>query len=325
MRNAFRQRDAKYRQQLWVFLVCLLISVFVWFSIKMSNEYTTVLPVSVNFSNLPANKSLTEATDTIINIEITERGSELLRLKYFEKDRSATISLKNVRFANVDNYYRGFVTSSLLISQLGHQLDLSDKIKAVYPDTLFILLEQKGYKKLPVTADLDLEFRKQFMLYGNVNFDPDSVMATGPEMILKGLSRASVGKISLKDLDESVTLEKEVIKDSTQQWLTYEPAIVNVTIPVEQFTEAKIELPIEVLRDSSDMKVKLFPESVTVTYIVALKDFDKINPEMFEVAADLRQADLTGENKIRVRVVRKPDFIAISQVEPEKVEFILLQ
>lgn len=310
---------------MYVFLVCLVISLFIWLSIKMSQDYQTVIPVRINFTNLPLNKSLTSYTDTVVTVELSERGTDLIRIKYFEKEKEANVSIKNLRFFREADHYKGYLHTSNIINQVEFALGLTGKILAIYPDTLVILMEERISRKVPVTAEWDIGLEQQFMLYGDISYKPDSVVVTGPDRIIRELTHAPLGLIKLTGLNSTVELEREIRHDSTTRWVDFQPKEILVEVPVEKYTEATIHLPVTIARDSTNLNFKTFPDEVEVTYVVALRDFNSVTPEMFRVVADFSQIDIAHDNKIRVRMALQPEMVTVTAIVPEKVEFIILQ
>lgn len=323
-RNALRRRDAKYRKQLFIFLLCLVISVFVWFMLKLSSDYQSVIPIKIHFTNIPGNKTLTGMTDTTVTVSIKEKGTELLRIKYISRQQVAEVNLRNIRLARSGDGYRGYVLSSSLISPIENALGLTGRIESIYPDTLFVFMEDRASQRVPVTLDITTGFKAQYMLYGKIALDPDTVTVTGPGGMIRSVREADIGKINLTNLDQTVTVRRQVIRDSNQLWINYSPGWITVTIPVEKFTEAVIELPVNMISDSSGMRIKTFPETVKVTYNIAIKDFGQITSDMFEAAVSLDLEDLSTSQSLRVNLLRQPPLVRVTKIEPDKVEFIIL-
>ena len=67
--------------------------------------------------------------------------------------------------------------------------------------------------------------------------------------------------------------------------------------------------------------MKLFPEEVSVNYIVSLDDFDLVEEQMFEaqVKYDSKKARLT------VKLNKESDLLEKVRYSPTKVEYILIQ
>jgi hypothetical protein len=322
IKSAFGKRDQKFRQRLTIFLVCLVISVFVWFTLKMDNEYQEVVTIRLKFTNPPRTKVLLETSDSVIYVEVHEKGSELLKYKYVMSREALTVNLRNIILTPHGRQSTGYLLTSTLIDDLGFQLGMSGKVVSISPDTLYFTFMRESSRKVPVTAELDIETQKQYMVYGGVIFEPDSVVVK-PDDLLAGLKSVSIGKLSFKNLHDNTSLMAPILFDQKLKYLTAIPNEVNVTIPVEKFTEASLDVPITIVADPG-LRIKLFPETVTVSYLVALKDYSQVTPGMFLMVADFRGFDLENEKKIRVRVEEAPPTLKITRIDPERVEFIII-
>lgn len=324
IKSAFTKRDQKFRQRLWIFLICLMISIFVWLTVKLDDEYQQIIPIPVEFINSPKSKVLVESSDSVIYVELNEKGSELLRYRYLKMMEPLKVSTRNILLSTRAGRSTGIILTSSLVNNLGYQHDLAGKVVSISPDTIFLTFKKEMSRKVPVTANLEIETQKQFMIYGDVIYEPDSVVIIGPEDILSGISSASLGTIRHTQVDEGLSMILPVNFDKHQKFLTASPPEVDVTIPVEKFTEASIEVPITVISDTS-LNIKLFPESVTVSYLVALKDYSQVTSGLFLITADFRGIDMEREKKIRVRAEEIPKTIKINRIEPDRVEFITIK
>ena len=324
IRSAFVQRDEKFRQRLSIFFICLVISVIIWFTIKLSDEYDTVIQMPVTFTHLPKNKVLTYASDTLLQVEILEKGSNLLRMLYVEEMAPVTINLRFLPVYPKGGVYQGIITPSLLINEIEREQNLLGKIISISPDTIYLSFEPEKTRKVPVKASFDLTFEKQFKRYGSVTFNPDCVTVKGPERIIEEMDSASLGKITVEKLNQNYTGEKIFHGDSSNQNLTFFPGTVTFSIPVEKFTEAETDVPVKII-NTNGLKVKTFPDKVRIYYTVALKDYPKVEPGMMLVIADLSMVNLAEDDKIKVSLESYPSFIRINKIEPEKVEFIIIK
>jgi len=324
VRSFFGKKDEKFRQRLSIFLVCLVISVIIWFTIKLSDEYDTVIKIPVTFTQIPKNKVLTFASDTVLQVEILEKGSNLLRMLYLQEITPAAISLRFLPVYPKGDVYQGIISPSLLINEIEREQNLLGKIISISPDTIYLSFETEKTRKVPVKASFDLTFEKQFMRYGPAVFSPDCVTIKGPEKKINYLDSASLGVIKLDQLNQNFTGEKSFSRDTTSQNLSFYPDKVSFSIPIEKFTEAETEVPVKII-NTNGLKVKTFPDKVMVFYTVALKDYPKVEPGMIFAIADISKVNLAEEDKIKVSLDSYPSFIRINKIEPEKVEFIIVK
>jgi len=138
LRSIFGKKDEKFRQRLSIFLVCLVISVIIWFTIKLSDDYDTVIQIPVTFTHIPKNKVLTFASDTVLQVEILEKGSNLLRMLYLQEITPAAISLRFLPLYPKGDVYQGIISPSLLINEIEREQNLLGKIISISPDTIYL-------------------------------------------------------------------------------------------------------------------------------------------------------------------------------------------
>jgi hypothetical protein len=324
IRSAFGPKDERFRQRLYVFLICLIISVIIWFSIKLANNYNSVIDMRVGFTNLPKNKALVSISDSLLRVEVVEKGSDLFRMQYFQGPMQATISLRNISLYNKNGEYEGIITPSSFISDIEHEHGLIGKIVSIKPDTIYLTFQSERSKKVPVRANLDLTFEKEYMLYGSVIYEPESVTVKGPSRIIERIDTAIAGTITYHNLNRKMVTDLHLLDDSSNRMLEFSPQVVKVTIPVEKFTESEIDTDIE-FTNTNGLNIKTFPAKVKVYCKVALKDYARLEPGMFRAVADFSTVNTSAENKVRISLDNYPDFVQISKIEPEKAEFIIIK
>jgi hypothetical protein len=100
---------------------------------------------------------------------------------------------------------------------------------------------------------------------------------------------------------------------------------VNVTIHVEKFTEADIDVPVSLFSDGKSVSYRTFPDKVTLTCRIAMRDFKRLDPSLFTASVDYDKALETRNNRVQVEIKRKPAFARVVKIEPEKVEFLILK
>ena len=192
------------------------------------------------------------------------------------------------------------------------------------PDSIYLTFETEKSVKIPVKADFDLTFEKEFMDYGQPVFSPDCVLVKGPERIISRLDSANLGEIRLEKLKDNYEGEASFAEDSLNQTLTFYPDQVTYLIPVEKFTEAEVEVPVQIINNNG-LQAKTFPDKVKVYYTIALKDYPKVEPGMIKAVADLTTADLVNDDRVKVNLQNYPAFIRVNKITPEKVEFIIIK
>ena len=105
--------------------------------------------------------------------------------------------------------------------------------------------------------------------------------------------------------------------------LSYSVNKVQLTIPVEQFTEASLKIPIEPINVPDSLVIKTFPFQVSLTCITGLDDYEKVSPHVFRATVDYTSIDQSLGDKLKVDVTSAPDFVRSVRISPIYVEYII--
>ena len=149
--NARKPKGQRFRNQLYVFLVCLGISLFIWSLVRLSKDYIYTLNYHVAYINIPSNLRLIETSDTVVRLNIKVQGFDFFTDQYFKrKNQLFDVSLKNVKIIGRDNtYLTGYLLTSHIGRDIANQSGYLLEIYSVSPDTLFFRFERKNLKTMP--------------------------------------------------------------------------------------------------------------------------------------------------------------------------------
>lgn len=313
-------KDPEVRSHLYVFFICLLIAIFIWLSIKLSKEYQATVKHPVTYINIPQDKLLINEPPKSVSLKVTGKGMELFRMKIGQPDNAIRIDVSEARFRKDGKIYHAELPTVWFLSQVARQSEYYDNLIDIEPDTLFMEFEDLKFRKVPVRQQLTFSLAKQVWLRDSVLVDPDSVVISGRVTAVDTVKEVLTKKKALGKLSDP-TDTKVALKKFTTGQLQIEQDSVTVSIPCERYTEAQIDLPVNVIAPDS-LHVRTFPQSVKVTYWVSLTDFQRVNKSMFRATATFKNQN---NRFLEVSLNRTPSFARIIDVEPAKVEYILLK
>jgi hypothetical protein len=98
--------------------------------------------------------------------------------------------------------------------------------------------------------------------------------------------------------------------------------LVSDKIPVEEFTEKTLEIPLKILNNSG-YEIKLLPEKVTVTFLTALSNYPKVDRNVVEASIDMDYWQNKGYGQLPVKLSGFPDYCKLVSIEPQIVDFIV--
>jgi hypothetical protein len=305
-----------------IFSFFLLLSFIFWYlnSLEKDVEYNIKYPV--RYINLPEERVLADELPTRLDLYLKGPGYSILKLK-LSVNRSpvildvSTINYRRVPGSRTLSYY---VITSGLIPKLKNQLRAECEISSIKPDTLFFSFDRIITKQVLVIPDVEVITKKQYLVKGNILVDPDTITITGPKRILDTVNTVKTKLKKLKGVDETIMKRFALV---APEECSVSAKKVILTIPVEQFTEAEINVPVKILNCPDSISVKIFPDVVTVKCLVAIGDYKKFEGIPFEVVLDLAKADLNSSEKIAVGFRNIPPFVSSLRVTPAKVDFLI--
>lgn len=308
-------------KQLFVIIICLAISTGFWFLNALGKYYTVEVKVPVKYVNLPNNKTLANVLPNEFSLKIRAHGFTILRKKasYFfspfefnvneiTKNRMTESKRSNFEFPT-RNFY----------NEISNQMSYDFEILGMTPDTLFFSYGEMGSKKVKVIPNVKIDLKKQYEISGEIKSTPDSVIISGPQTMLDTIEQIGTEIKKFNITDKSIQEEFTVKKI---QNLFFDPPTIQVNIPVEEFTEANLSVPITINNIPENLNIKLFPAKVKVTFLVSLSRFSVIKPEDFKLSVNY--TDITsGIQRLKINIESKPAFIYALKISPEELEYLI--
>jgi hypothetical protein len=310
----------QFRKRILLFSVFLLISVFIWFLNALGRTYTAQIAYPLVYTDLPEERVFLGDLPDNLDLRINAVGYALLRYKVLRKP--VPISFKVSAFTMNrpgQDSARAYILTRYLKDQISSQLPSELQLLDIKPDTLHFQFTRQVTRMVPVRPDLIFQLDKQFTTRDGIQLKPDSVMVTGPDVILDTLryistERANLGLLS-RNYSEKARLEK--IKG-----LEYSGSRVDCTIELEKFTEVQLSIPIEVLNLPDSLLVQVFPSRIRFTCNVGLSKYDWVTNHLFKAVVDY--ASMNDQQKeLGVTIQNMPSFLLNYDYYPKTVEFLI--
>jgi len=322
LKKLTEKREKGINREVVVFSFFLLLAFIFWYlnSLEKNVEYDMKYPV--RYINLPEERVLADDLPAEIDLYLKGPGYSILKLK-LAGNRSpvildvSTINYRRVPGSRTLSYY---IITTGLIPKLRNQLRTDCEISSIKPDTLFFAFDRIITKKVQVIPHIEVSTQKQYLVKGNILAVPDTISLTGPKRILDTINTVKTKLKRLRGVNETITKSFALV---TPEGCTISSRKVTLTIHVEQFTEAEINVPVKILNCPDSISVKIFPDVVSVKCLVAIGDYKKFEEIPFEVVLDLATADLNSSGKIPVGFRNIPPFVSSLRVTPSKVDFLI--
>jgi len=320
--NFADREKVKINKKLLIYLFFLVISIALWYLNALSKDYSTYINYRVRYENFPKGKALVSELPEKLSFKVKGLGFSVLKHKLFAYTKSIVLPIDNFRLdiSRKNNQYTYYLLTRYTKDWIGSQLGADIQLIDVQPDTLVFNFTDVVEKKIPVKPSLILKFEKQYMQNGHFLIQPDSVIVSGPQVMIDTLQFICTKEFKTKSLKDTLKQELELIP---LKMMTCQISKVTVTVPVEKFTEFELAIPIETRNVPDGLRIRTFPSTITVSCLVGLSSYDKMTPYMFRAIVDYNSVIDNHQSKAKVDLVKTAINTQNIRFFPKSVEYII--
>ena len=306
--------SAVERRRLSVFITCFFLSVIAWVFIALSSTHRYVTREPLNFKNMPQKRAFRSLqSDTV---EVTMRGSGW---KMLFSGMNPSTQAVNIDLHTLES--KDYIVLNNQLKQINAQRDADNQIISINPDTLYFDFTNRIIKKVPVKLLLSINYQRQFARSDHIIIKPEYVTLSGPANRIREISTWPTDSLKLSNINEDVSTRIK-LKPVTDGSMVVFPKTVQVDIPVDEFTEKTLEIPIKLVNQNYDI-VKIFPQKVKITFRVALSNYAEIDESFFEATVNMNLWRNKGYSTLPVTLTRVPAFCKIVSIVPRSIDFIV--
>jgi YbbR domain-containing protein len=303
------------RRRLSVFFTCLGLAIVAWIFTTLSSPLPFAVNEALVYKNSPQKRAFHPLQADSVKATIQGTGWQMLFSKLKPENKPIVVDL-----APLDT--RNYVVLSSQLKVINSKRDANQQITAIDPDTLYFDFTNRLTKKVPVRALLGIEYQKQFAISGNVSIKPAYVTISGPADRLQKIGEWKTDSIKADEVNETI-IARVNLQPVSEGNLTIYPKNVQVVVPVDEFTEKTLDIPVKLINNHNYDNVKVFPQKVKVTFTTSLNRYKDMSDDLFEATADLDLWRDHGYSTLPVQLTRFPPFCKIVRVSPANIDFII--
>ena len=313
--NHFFRSDQFHR--ISIFLFFLFLAFCFWLLNTFRNDFTYNYKIPIDIVNLSPEIAITNDIPENIQITILANGYDIFRYNYREGFIPIKIDLSQIN----DSESSYTILPEQLKTEIKKQFLGNTKLLYLYPEHIQIFYAKKESKQIPVSINGNILPAAQWMLSGDIGIHPNVVTAYGPKEIIDTLQFA-----------QTVFFEKKNLQDTVQKKVTlkkipgikFVPDQVTVFIPIEEFTEKSVEVPITGLNIPENLSLRTFPAMVNVSFFVVLSRFNQVSADDFEISVDYIEFERNKlEEKHPLYLSKFPDFVQNIRLNTTAVDILL--
>lgn len=299
-------------------LIFIVISVFLWFLTKLSKPYQDHIQLEVSYTNLPSGKMLRNELPKWVDVNIEATGFKLLYTKLFQP--KIEINLRGMVLNNEDSFVLDFNDQK---NKIEDQLSKFMKIKFFDSPQVQVYFDNLETKLVKVEPRVSISYKDNYDAYGLPQLNPDSVLVSGPKSILDTLKRVETEVLVITDLNNNLERNLALTGRNEYKDLSFQTDQVNYLLRVREFTEEMVSVPFTIKNKPVNEDFNTFPNTVEISFRVALEDYEKINKNLFVVECDFELSNENNLNFLVPKVISSPAYLKDVQLKTEKIDFFI--
>ncbi|WP_251968662.1 CdaR family protein [Parabacteroides sp. AD58] len=314
--KAFLHRQ-RWKEAL-IFFCFVLLSFGFWLLQSLQQEYETDMSIPIRYTNVPDDIIFTNKIPQAINIRIKDKGSALLNYTIGQKFRSITIDMTGLSKESgkftVDKRY--------IEAEVQKQVLATTTLYSIEPQAITLRFGMRKSKEFPIVFQGNIQTEKGFLVSSDIQISPSRVTVYASDSILDTIQEIKTVYTEIKNGKKSIT---RVVALEPIEGTNFETNNVSVTIPIEEYTEKMLSIPVTVTGVPVNYKIRTFPQAVEVACNIPISRFKELTEDMFTVEVPYAQLEENVSGSIDVQVTKKPDWVRYCHVSPAKIEFLLEQ
>jgi hypothetical protein len=305
-----------------VFAFFLILSFVFWYLNGLSKEVESQVKYPVRYINPPKDRVLLGSLPAKLDLYLKGPGYSLLKLKLSGSRAPVVVDMSKLNYIIIpeSRSYNYYVLTSTLRDGFHKQLRADFEILRIMPDTLAFSFDLLRSKKVPVLPDVEVLTDKEFFVKGGPVSAPDSVIISGPRPVIDTIKFVKTKKRRFSGVNQSFTRTLPLMASKEY---TISEKRVSISVPVEQYTEARLELPVRILNLPDSIEIRLFPDVVSVHLLVAISDYKGISESNISAIIDLSVVDLENSDKLPVIITNVPSYANTVRYSPQEIDFII--
>lgn len=300
------------------FVVFIFLSLLFWFLTKLSKVYQDTIQIDVSYENLPNDKVLKNQLPDFIDMNVEASGFKLFYANIISP--KVSVDLSQIEQTSDKDYWL-----DLDIQKSKVQNQLSNLITINYFEVSRIKVEfdQLDSKYLKIDPDVSISFKDNFDAYGSVKTIPDSIKVSGRKSILDTLFELKTEFIELIDVDKDIDQMLKIHPMYRNKGIVFDDLSVGYEMQVVKFTEASLEIPFVIKNQPNNQNINTFPNTVKINFKIGLKDYEKINKNLFIVECDFEESLDNDLDFLIPKVISYPNFVKDLHLKTQKIDFFI--
>ncbi|MDR1407215.1 MAG: YbbR-like domain-containing protein [Tannerella sp.] len=305
-------------EEILIFLCFALLSAGFWYLESLQEEYEIEIEMPVKYKNVPRDVILSDDHPQNLSVRIRDKGTVLINYMWFNSFSPVEVDMKD---AHTTKDATISVEKRTVESAISRQLISSTSLLRIEPSAIQVDYTKLMQKDVTVQADVDFQAEPGYHIAGAILVNPAKVHAYAVPTILDTLHIIKTAPVELKHTRKTVTL---TVRLEPIPNVRMEPEKVEITIPVEEFTEKRLQIPVRCRNMPDNYNLRVFPSSVEVICNIPMSKYKDLENSDVEIQIPFQEFDANrASGSVPIRLTKYPEWIINPLINPGTVEFIL--
>ncbi len=251
------------------FLGSVLFAASLWAYSSLNYDYKPLIKVPLTIK-VPANKAIEKGLQQEVSIKVKGSGWQLFNLIFFNTSAKCVIDLTSKDLSGKEY----IITRTDVLKGLENIVDVEPI--DVQPESMKLTIGKMATYKVPVNPILSISPRPGFIAMSNIKIQPDSILITGNEKLIKGIKRWNTKVFVSNNLFKTTTFDVP-LADSLKGFITLSQANVKITVKLQQAADITIyDVKLHIKGGSLPKGHKLQPKRISVVVHGGIEQIAKI-------------------------------------------------
>lgn len=295
------------------YLAFVFISFLFWAFLSLNNNVQYDIEMPIKITDIPDSSTIISDIPEHVSVNVKDKGLALLKIIL---GRTPSLNIKFKEYAMADGLF--FVPNTELRRKIRNGFENTTTIQGVSLDNISLKYTNLPGKKVPVRLDLDIRPNMQYIIYGALSQDVDSVLVFSDRNTLAAIDEVYTYRVEERELTDTLL---RTVAIAPIDGVKIVPQRIQLTIPVEPLISKKVNIPIRVKNMPNNINVITFPSVVEASFLVPFSQYRKNYP--FEAVADYRDITYMRNNKLPIKVEESPALYNSISLAQDSVEYLI--
>lgn len=309
--NFFLHR--RWLQNYKVKLFSLLSAFFLWFYVITDNYFEYTVDVPLRIINKPIGKILTKPLPQKVKVLFRGLGKSFLSFRY--RNKRIELDLHQVKEVST------FSLNLDMIKGIPAGMPVTP-LRIVEPESITVRLDRSIEKKVAIHLDIQMVPTDGYTQIGDISFEPDSLILSGPESMVNAVSEVFTEKKVYRNVIKEIRGKVSIVPPSLKI-LNYSQNTVRFKADIQRIGERIItEIPVNVYNIPQGIKVSAVPSTLSLKLQGGVKVLSKLKREEIFATIDFKSRHRYRRKGIPA-TIELPKDISFSDVKPKFFELVV--